>query len=101
MKVQTIESAAKKIADESAESELSISKIYWFENPQQIRLVNVDAETIKSSDETIHPFYFNANQDVPFPSGIALVHPDEVKKKALPREWKADWADAKLIYERK
>ena len=96
-----IEDAAKRLAEANAESEASISKVYWFPNEEQIRLVEVDMDSIKTSDDSIRPFYFNPVEDVPYPSGIALIHPDEDGQKALPKEWDVDWSSARLLFERK
>lgn len=101
MSVIEIEAAARRLAEANAKSEASISKIYWFPDQKQIRLVEVDLESIKSSDSTIRPFYFNPVEEVPYPSGIALIHPDEEGRKELPREWKVTWSDGKLLFERK
>lgn len=95
-----IAEAARLMAKATAEAEASISKIYWFPDKEQIRLVEVDMESVKTKDESIRPFYFNPVDDIPFPSGVALIHPDEVRQKALPEEWQVDWSQAELIFER-
>jgi hypothetical protein len=100
MSKKDIELAAQKLARANAESEASISRIYWFPDDEQIRLVEIDQESIKTSDQSIRPFYFNPVDDVPFPSGVALIHPDEVGKKSLPKEWNVNWSSAKLIFDR-
>lgn len=101
MSGHTIEEAAKKLAQANAESEASISRIYWFPDERQIRLVEVDRESIKTEDNAVHPFYFSPVEGIPFPSGVALIHPDEERVKALPDEWQVDWAQGRLIFERK
>lgn len=100
MSNHTIEQVARRIAEENGRSESTISKIYWFPDKSQIRLVEVDMESIKSEDDSIRPFYFNPVEGVPYPSGIALIHPDEDGRKALPKEWQVDWSQARLVYER-
>ncbi len=100
MKDQQIEVAAKRLAEENARFETTISRIYWFPDPEQIRLVEVDSEAIMTDDDAIMPFYFNPVKDVPFPSGVALIHPEQVGKKSLPSEWQTEWSQGKLVYER-
>jgi hypothetical protein len=101
MSEREIEKAAKRLAEANARSEASISRIYLFPDQKQIRLVEVDEETIRTTDDTVRPFYFNPIEDIPDPSGVALIHPDEERVKELPEEWNVDWSKAKLIYERK
>lgn len=101
MKTATIESAARELALENAASESTIARVYWFPHDSEIRLVEVDTETIKAQDnDFIRPFYFSAGESVPYPSGIALIHPDEVGKRALPKHWGTDWSKGKLLFDR-
>lgn len=95
----SIEHAARMLALENGKSESSISKIYWFPDQKEIRLVEVDTQSIKSQDELVHPFYFNPIEGIPYPSGIALIHPDEERNTVLPPEW-GDWSQAVIVFER-
>lgn len=101
MSIIDLEAAARELARQNAASESTIARVYWFPDSAQIRLVEVDTESLKSStDEAIRPFYFSPGESVPYPSGIALVHPDEEGKRPLPREWSTDWSEGKLLFER-
>jgi len=100
MSAQTIEEAARTLAKANAESEATISKIYWFPDDRVIRLVAVDEDSIMEPDAIAHPFYFMPAQGIPFPSGIALIHPKEDKRIPLPSDWDAEWSQAKLIFDR-
>lgn len=100
MKHPDLRTEALKLANADAEAEATISKIFWFPHPEQIRLVEVDFEAIPSKDPEIRPFYFQPVEGVPFPSGVALIPPTEAGRKPLPREWNADWSKAHVVFER-
>lgn len=61
----------------------------------------MDEESIKSEDETLHPFYFSPVEGAPYPSGIVLIHPDEEGVQPLPVEWRVDWKQARVLFDRK
>lgn len=100
MEQMNIQDAALDLAISSAESDPTIRKIYWFPNDQQVRLLHIDSESIKTDDQDARPFYFNKVEGIPFTVGLAMLHPDEERLKAPPVEWASDWSDAKIIYQR-
>lgn len=93
---ETIRKLAAEMAQENVEAEPSISEVYWFPDEDEIRLIEVDQETVPS--DCVAPFYFRpAPEDgIPVPSGIALIRPDEVRVLELPEGW-GSWDDAEKI----
>lgn len=91
---------AEQIAREAAASEPSIRRIYWFPHDREVRLVEVDADSIMTGETRIHAFWFGPDVEVPLPSGIALVHPvEEAAKKPLPDGW-GEWGEAEVLVDR-
>jgi hypothetical protein len=97
-RVATIQEAALDLARSNAEAEPRITRVYLFPSDEEIRLVEVDESTTPSGEE-ISPFYFSADpqEGIPFPSGIALILPDEVDRAKPPEGW-CDWNRAKVIW---
>jgi hypothetical protein len=91
MPLQEIEKQAKLLARDNREAEPQISKIFWFPSDDEVRLVEV-LTAIPGGDGVVHPFFFRASpdDDLPAPSGIALIRPDEVRQAKLPSGW-GDW----------
>jgi hypothetical protein len=91
---EEIERQAKLLASDNREAEPQILKIYWFPDDEEVRLIEV-LPTIPIGDGQVHPFFFRASptDDLPAPSGIALIRPDEVRRAHLPPDW-GDWDDA-------
>lgn len=81
---------AKKLALEARETDPNITKIYWFPHDQEVRLIEIDENTIESLTGQVEPFYFDSTAEIPVPSGIAIVRPDEVGELKMPRGW-GDW----------
>lgn len=100
MKVAGIEQAARELAAANAMAEPTISRVHWFPSPDEIRLVEVDTESLRSDDPAIQAFYFAPVGNVPFPSAVALIHPDEEGRKPLPPEWAVGWKDGRVVFER-
>jgi hypothetical protein len=86
------------LAKENRQSEPGITRILWFPDDREVRLVEVEDGLPASSGEQVEPFYFGASPAdlFPLPSGIALIRPDEVGKLRLPDGW-GDWADAEEL----
>lgn len=99
MSHEVVERQARLLATKNREAEPEITEIYWFPDDAEVRLVEVLANMPPSGEE-IAPFYFRADpsKDLPVPSGIALVRPDEIRAKPLPKAWGA-WDRAKRINE--
>lgn len=92
------DSCAKKLAQANVEAEIHITGVWHFPSTDEIRLVETD-ETAAPSDNALDPFYFapDPKSGIPFPSGIAIIRPDEFGNLALPEGW-GSWKDAKRIY---
>ncbi|CAN5392674.1 hypothetical protein BH09SUM1_BH09SUM1_33050 [soil metagenome] len=88
-----------EMAEESAKSEPAIVGIYVFPSENEVRLLEVD-RTMRPSGEAAEAYYFAADAQFPFPSGIAIIRPDEVGKIQPPEGW-GEWADAQEIFTRK
>jgi hypothetical protein len=95
MPSQIIERQAKLLANENRLAEPSITTIYWFPNDHEVRLVEVLSTVPANGDRQLQPFFFRPSpvDNLPAPSGVAFVRPDEVNRARLPDTW-GDWADA-------
>lgn len=90
-----VESQAKLLAKENRQSEPEIGKVYWFPDENEVRLVELHPTIPASGDGQVHPFFFqpSPSDNLPAPSGIALVRPDEFGNLQLPPDW-GDWDSA-------
>lgn len=93
-----VERQAKVLASENRRADPNIGRMYWFPDEEEVRLVGVTPSVPLSGDGDVHPFYFRADpgHDLPAPTGIALIRPDEVGKLRLPRKW-GDWPGAIVL----
>ena len=82
------------LAKENVEAEPDIKTIYWFPDDEEVRLVEVE-DIISRSEGSVDPFYFDPSpaDNMPAPSGIALIRPDEVNNLTLPTGW-GKWENA-------
>ena len=87
-----IEAQAKQLAADHKEAEPDVERIYWFPDSEEVRLIVVTPSIPPSGDGALHPFYFraNASDNLPSPSAIALIRPEESGKLRLPPKW-GDW----------
>jgi len=96
----TIEELATKLAHENIEAEPTITEVYWLPAEGEIRLIEVDEQTVPmpENSDCVEPFYFKpVPQDgIPVPCGIAIIRPEELRKLKLPEGW-GSWDDAKKI----
>ncbi len=94
-----IEQQARYLARKNREADPSITGIYWFPSNEEVRLVEI-VPNIPPSGDSVEVFYFRSDSahQLPAPSGIALVRPDEFGAKPLPEEW-GDWDDGVEIGE--
>jgi hypothetical protein len=94
MAIEEIERQARMLATENRQAEPLITKMYWFPDENEVRLVGV-LSAMPIGDGRIHPYFFRPapQQNLPAPSGVALVRPEEVCNSQLPEEW-GDWEDA-------
>jgi hypothetical protein len=87
---------AKKLALDAKESDPNIVKAYWFPDEHEVHLILVDENTIVSPTDFVEPFYFDASEEVPVPSGTAVIRPSEYGKLELPDGW-GDWKDGQEL----
>jgi hypothetical protein len=89
------EKEAKYLAMEARQASPDITRVLWFPDDQEVRLVEVTEEVPVYMEEELYPFYFRASpeDDLPLPSGVVMIRPDEVGKFAPPKEW-GTWDDA-------
>jgi hypothetical protein len=93
-----IKKQALLLARENKKAEPGIESIYWIPSTTEVRLIEVESDTVKCLSGAVEPFYFDpAPADgLPAPSGVALIRPDEFGKLALPANW-GSWEDAELL----
>lgn len=92
--------AAKKLASENIKYEPKLIRIYRFPSNKEIRLVEIDPNTLPVKRVT--PYYFRADPvgGYPYPIAMSLITPeDEAKRIPLPRGW-GKWEDAEVIWEK-
>jgi len=96
--LEDIKRQALRLARENKKAEPGIQKIYWMPSSSEIRLIEVEPDTVKSLSETVEPFYFDpAPADgLEVPSGVAVIRPDEFGKLELPADW-GSWQEAELL----
>ncbi len=90
-----IERQARLLAREARQSDPAISRIFWFPDDQEVRLVETDETVPPSADRKIYPFFFRPSPEdgLPSPSATALIRPEEVRQLDLPADW-GTWNDA-------
>lgn len=90
-----IRDQAELLAAENRKADPMIEGVFWFPDPIEVRLVETTPEVPRSPDKEVHPFYFPAtpHDQLPAPSAVALIRPDEVRHVRLPEGWGA-WNDA-------
>lgn len=88
-RVRAIREQAIRLARENKRAEPGILTIYWFPDEEEVRLVELEAGIPPSVGEVLEPFHFapSLRDDLPAPSGIALIRPDEFRRLELPEEW--------------
>jgi hypothetical protein len=90
-----IERQARLLAVDNRRAEPDISKVFWFPDEQEVRLVELTDQVPHSLDGQVHPFFFRPSpQDqLPAPSVIAMIRVKEFGKLNLPAGW-GSWDDA-------
>ncbi len=95
---ELVERQARYLASDNYEAEPDIQKVYWFPDDEEVRLVELTPQIPVTHDGLLHPFYFRPSpeDDLPSPSAMALIQPDEFGRLRLPDRW-GTWSDAVLI----
>lgn len=96
--VEEIREQALLLARDNKNVEPGITVFYWLPSTTEVRLIEVEPDTVKCLSGSVEPFYFDAApaDGLPAPSGIALIRPDEVGELALPADW-GKWEDAEVL----
>jgi hypothetical protein len=91
---EVIERQAKMLAADNRRAEPGIVRVYWFPDEVEVRLVEL-LPTVPPSGDRVVPFHFRprSTDDLPAPSGIALIRPEEFGMLPLPSGW-GRWEDA-------
>ena len=96
--LEEVREMAIRLARDNKEGEPTITRIFWFPDAEEVHLLEVDADMTPS--EEVLAFYFPPSKEVniPLPSGIALIRPEEVRspKVKLPEGW-GTWDDAEEL----
>jgi len=94
-----IEQQARLLSQDNQQADSDIIKVLWFPHESMVCLVELH-KTIPSmeDDKVVRPFYFRASPEdqLPAPSGIALIRPEEEGRLKLPSDW-GTWDDARDI----
>jgi len=96
--MQKIKEQAILLAQANKKAEPGIKKVYWFPDDREVRLIEVEDEIPPSIGDVIEPFYFDPSlqDDLPAPSGVALIRSDEIRRLQLPQGW-GDWDHAEEL----
>ena len=88
------EKQARFLAVDNRQADPDITKIFWFPDDNDVRLVELSDEVPVNFDDELHPFYFrpSPDDDLPLPSAMAIIRSDEFGKLKLPAGW-GDWSD--------
>ncbi len=93
-----IKQQAILLARENKRAEPGIQSIYWIPSTREVRLIEIEPDTVMCLGDSIEPFYFEPapTDGLTTPSGIALIRPDEFGRLNLPENW-GSWEDAELL----
>lgn len=100
MSREHIKAQARYLARQNREAEPDIVKVYWFPDDREVRLVELHLGVPQSLDGKLNPFYFRdqPEDNLPAPSGVALIRPEEFGQLELPSSW-GDWNRAEELDE--
>ena len=98
MNAEKIKEQALRLARDNKRAEPGITKIYWFRDKEEVRLLELEPDIPPSVSEVVEPFRFAPSESdgLPAPSEIALIRPDEFRKLELPEEW-GEWDSAEEL----
>lgn len=94
---ESIEEAARKLADYNMEVSPDLAGIYLFPSDDTVRLVILDPVTLPG--EEMVPYYFGSfpQGGVTFPSAIVLIRPEEKSILTPPPGW-GSWEEAVQLW---
>lgn len=79
-----IKAIASVLASEHRNEDATIEAIYWLPHDNEVRLVEVTKSV--PADGSVMPFRFAPDKDIPVPSLIVLIHPDDWLRR-MDLEW--------------
>jgi hypothetical protein len=90
-----IRELAMSLARENKKAEPGITRVYWFPDEREVRLIELEDGIPPSAGGAVEPFYFEPSlrDGLPAPSAIALIRSDEFRQLDLPDGW-GDWESA-------
>lgn len=90
-----IEQQARLLAEDNRRAEPDITRIFWFPDDSEVRLIELTQQIPASAEGRVLPFYFRPapKYGLPAPSATAMIRPDEFGKLKLPDTW-GEWSDA-------
>ena len=98
MSLEKIKRQAELLARENKEAEPDISKVYWFPDENEVRLVELHSTVPPSGEGPVYPYYFPPAlaDNLPTTSGVVLIRPEEYRNVELPPGW-GPWSKAEEI----
>ncbi|MFW5857449.1 MAG: hypothetical protein ACOCX4_06190 [Planctomycetota bacterium] len=95
---EAIRKQALRLARENMRAEPGIEAVYWVPDGTEVRLIEVESNTVKTLSERVEPFYFDPSpsEELTAPSGVAVIRPEEFRKLELPEGW-GDWDDVEKL----
>lgn len=89
-----IEQEARMLAVDNRQASPDVTRIIWFPDDTEVRLVVLTELVPQYEGTDLHPFYFRSSpaDNLPAPSAIIMIRPEESGKLKLPPEW-GDWND--------
>lgn len=89
---------AIRLAGETLRADPAIRKIYWFPDENEVRLIELEENCPSSQSGEVEPFYFEASPEdgLIFPSGVAMIRPEEYGRLNPPEGW-GNWDDAQEL----
>jgi len=90
-----VEQQARELLRYHRQADPDITRVLWFPDDQEVRLVELTEVVPVYMDEELQPFYFRPSpkDGLPLPTAIVMIRPDEVAKFAPPAGW-GSWSDA-------
>jgi hypothetical protein len=90
-----IERQARLLALDNRIAEPDITRVFWFPDEKEVRLVELTEQVPAGTEGEVLPFYFRPSpqHQLPSPSAIAMIREAEFGKLKLPSGW-GDWSDA-------
>ncbi|OXU14767.1 hypothetical protein [Sedimentisphaera salicampi] len=86
---EDIKQQAEYLAKENYSSEPNMSKILWFPDEREVRLVEILDDAPSFSDNQMRPVYFKESPKdrLYYPSAIVLVNSKDFNNLNLPSDW--------------